>query len=61
MMLDNLNDSRLNEMLLKQEEIWRDRIPAEVEWDEIEASLLVEDMLRGPQRYNHDYSQVTYD
>ena len=50
------NDSRLNEMLQKQEEVCRDRIPPELEWDESEASLVIEDMLGGPQRSGHDYS-----
>ena len=55
-MLNNVNDSRLDAILLKQEEVWRDRIPPELEWDESEASLVVEDMLGGPQSYSHDYS-----
>jgi len=56
MMLNNGNDRRLDEILLKQEEVWRDRTPPELEWDESEESLLVEDMLGGGRRHSHDYS-----
>ena len=56
MMLDDVNDSRLDEMLLKQEEVWRDRMPPELEWDESEASRAVEEVLGGPQRYGQEYS-----
>ena len=56
MMIDTDTDGRLDATLLKQEELWRDRTPPELEWDESEAALVVEDMLGGPQRYRHDYS-----
>ena len=56
MMLNNVNDSRLDEILLKQEQVWRDRTPPELEWDESEESLVVEDMLGGSHRNSHDHS-----
>ena len=49
MMLDDVYGSELDEILARQEAVWRDREPPELEWDESEASLAVEEVLGGSQ------------
>ncbi len=45
MMLDDVYGSEQDEILARQEAVWRDREPPELEWDESEASLAIEDVL----------------
>jgi hypothetical protein len=54
MMLDDVYGSDPHDVLLKQEQAWRDRTPPELEWDESEASLVVADVL-GAWHGSHEH------
>ena len=56
MMLDDVFGSDVDEALQKQEAAWRERVLPELEWDESEDSLVVEELLGGPQMRSHGYA-----
>ena len=45
MMLDDPYGSDVNERILKQDAVWRERLLPELEWDETEDSRLLEELL----------------
>ena len=54
MMLDDVYGSDLDEILMRQEAQWQDRTPPELEWDESEATLVVDEMLGAARSHGHD-------
>lgn len=56
MMLDDVYGTDTEELSLRQEAEWRDRVLPELEWDESEESLMVEEVLRRSQPRSHQYA-----
>lgn len=56
MMLDYVYGTDTEELSLRQEAEWRDRVLPELEWDESEESLMVEEVLRRSQPRSHQYA-----
>ena len=56
MILDDVYGSDVDEAFQKQEAALRERVLPELEWDESEDSLVVEELLGGPQMRSHDYA-----
>jgi len=45
MVLDEVNDSDLDEASLEQDAVWLERVPPELEWDESDISSAVSDLV----------------
>jgi hypothetical protein len=56
MMLDDVYYGDFDEVPPGQDAEWRDREPPELEWDESDASMAVDDLVRKSRRYGRDYS-----
>jgi hypothetical protein len=54
MMLDDVYGSDVEEAFQKQDAARWERVLPELEWDEGEDSLVVEELLGGPQMRSHD-------
>ena len=55
MMLDDVYGSDFDESFLRQEAEWHDRTPPELEWDESEASLVINEMLSATRSHAHEF------
>jgi len=55
MMLDDVYGSDFDESFLRQEAEWHDRTPPELEWDESEASLVINEMLSATRSHSHEF------
>ena len=54
MRLTRVNSRDLDELVLAQEAVLRERVLPELEWDESEESLLVEEVLGGSRGHGLD-------
>ena len=53
MVLDNAVGREVEDVLLKNEALWLDRVPPELEWDESDLALVVRDLVGRSQVRNY--------